>query len=139
MRNPTMFPILILVTVMILAWQGLSPQAGYGRDGGGTHVALRKGWVDQFEGGKLVIDDMSYTVSAKTRYFDKNGNPISRPSLRPGQFVGFVCENNSVLNDLYILEPGTGDLRPKIETTSRPEPEPRDNSGIRFENGVWRN
>lgn len=136
MKKFTLFPVLVLVVVTTIALQGVLPQVGYGKEGGGTHPVLRKGWIDQLGAGSVVIDDMPYRTAAGTRYFDRNGRPSGPSVLRSGQFIGFLAENG-LLTDIYLLEPGPDDMRPEVKTSSRTAPEP--SSEIILEDGVWRN
>ncbi len=136
MKRYTLFSILVLAVAMTMAWQGLLPQAGYGRDGGGTHPVLRRGWVDQIDAGTLVIDDMSYRTTKKTRYYGRNGKECGLSAFRVGQFVGFLSEQ-SLLTDVYLLKPGKEDMRTEVRTPSRAK-QPK-NTEIILQDGVWRN
>ncbi|HEB50691.1 MAG TPA: hypothetical protein ENI89_08790 [Desulfobulbus sp.] len=136
MKRYASFSILILAAVITIAWQGLLPQSGYGRDAGGTHPVLMKGWIDQVGTGTLVIDDMPYRDTSETRYFDGNGKESGPSILRVGQFVGFLAEN-SVLTEVHVLKPSEEDMRPEVKAPSRSNP--GENSQIILEDGVWRN
>lgn len=98
---------------------------------------IRNGWIDRIDKDTIIIDDMLLRLSPTTRYFAVNKKNITKGSVHPGQFVGFI-QKNGLITELYLMKPGIDDQRPGAATPARPETRVRPSHLIK-EGGVWRN
>lgn len=98
---------------------------------------IRKGWVYRLDTDTIIIDDMRLRLSPATKYFDLHKKDITRGSVHPGQFVGFL-QKNGMITELYLMKPGIADQLPGGAPPARSERQSRP-SHLFKEGGVWKN
>ncbi|WP_319585229.1 hypothetical protein [uncultured Desulfobulbus sp.] len=97
---------------------------------------MTKGWVDAVSEQGVVIDDMSHSLSS-LKVFDHKGLAKERSSLKPGQYVAFIREEDGTR--VYLLE-GKGDRPEPTElSTSSRTVETKKEPSVRKVDGVWKN
>ncbi len=98
---------------------------------------IRKGWIDRIDKDTIIIDDMLLRLSPATRYFAVNKKNITKGSVHPGQFVGFL-QKKGLITELYLMKPGPADQCPGAVHPARPETRIHPSHLIK-EGGVWKN
>ena len=62
------------------------------------------GTLDELSDEGVTIDDSYYPVSRNAGYYDKDGLNLFRSSFKPGNFLGFVLDEEGVIIQLWLLK-----------------------------------
>ncbi len=98
--------------------------------------AMRKGTIINMDQNQIVIDDMTYNLSSKTKVYRLGKGTGSLSQIKTGAYIGY---ENSIdfLSFVYIIDNGKNKASSLRQNQSNTGNKPKSN--IRFKDGIWKN